>query len=123
VTKNVSLRFMSGSRDGETIQMSASGDPPAVTFGRLPTCGVCLSDDLEVSRCHARLFWKGGWWLEDLGSSNGSFLGEFQQGRRISEPAMISVGQIIVLGRTRFRLEPETAAGARFALQARAEQS
>lgn len=100
-----------------------SPSPPMVTFGRLPSCDVCLPDDLEVSRRDARLSWNNGWWLKDLGSSNKSFLREFQHARKISEPALLSVGQIFMLSRTRFRLEPGSTASVYVASQARAEKS
>lgn len=41
---------------------------------REPAVHVALSDR-GVSRRHARLLWRGGfWWLEDLGSTNGTYV-------------------------------------------------
>ena len=49
-----------------------------------------------VSARHARLFWKGGvLWLEDLGSTNGTFL----NGERLTEPRRVAAGDEIGLGR------------------------
>ena len=42
--------------------------------------------------------------LEDLGSSNGSFIGEFQIARKVSAPAAIKDGEIFRVGLTRLRL-------------------
>lgn len=42
--------------------------------------------------------------LEDLGSSNGSFIGEFQAARRLSGPSAIKDGEIFRVGLTRLRL-------------------
>ncbi len=37
---------------------------------------IDLSPDFKVSRKHARVYWKSGaWWIEDLGSHYGTFLG------------------------------------------------
>jgi pSer/pThr/pTyr-binding forkhead associated (FHA) protein len=100
------LTFMSGPRDGEVVTLPAQGDPAAVTFGRLATCGVSLPDDPDASRQHARLSWRdGGWWIEDAGSSNGTFLGEFAGASRVTAPTRLSAGDIFRVGRTRFRLE------------------
>jgi ABC-type multidrug transport system ATPase subunit/pSer/pThr/pTyr-binding forkhead associated (FHA) protein len=50
-----------------------------LTIGRDADNGLALPDP-RVSRHHARLSWSAGaWWLEDLGSANGTFAG----GRRI----------------------------------------
>ncbi len=44
------------------------------TLGRAPGCGVQI-DDVRVSKLHARLFFHdGAWYLEDLGSTNGTQL-------------------------------------------------
>lgn len=42
--------------------------------------------------------------LEDLNSSNGTFIGEFQAARRLSGPVEIKGGQIFRVGLTRLRL-------------------
>ena len=100
------LTFMSGPSDGEVITLAAHGDSARVSFGRLATCTVSLPDDPDVSREHARLTWRdGAWWVEDLGSSNGTFLGEFAATRRLTSATRLSAGDIFRVGRTRFRLE------------------
>lgn len=102
----LTLTHMSGPNDGQVEKCIAQGSPPAVTFGRLATCTVSLPDDPDVSRLHARLYWlDGGWWLEDLGSTNGTFVGEFKQSQRISRAVRLSPGQILRVGCGRFRLE------------------
>jgi len=59
----------------------------------------------RTSERHARLFRApGGWFLEDLGSKNGTFL----NGSRVVEPTLVLTGDIIQIGRafftiTRFR--------------------
>ena len=42
--------------------------------------------------------------LEDLGSSNGTYMGEFQAARKLSQPAEIRDGHIFRVGLTRVRL-------------------
>ena len=48
-----------------------------VTLGRSPGCAVPLKDDTFTSSVHARVFHRSGeFWLEDLGSTNGTFLND-----------------------------------------------
>lgn len=47
---------------------------PEVTIGRNPACECPVNED-SISSRHARLsFHHGQWWLEDLGSRNGTIL-------------------------------------------------
>ena len=101
----LTLTFMSGSRDGETAQLETAGSPPSVSIGRGEPCELVITDDPDLSRRHARIFWSGSsWMLEDLNSSNGSFIGEFQAARRLSGTSAIKDGDIFRVGLTRLRL-------------------
>ena len=56
-----------------------------VTIGRGPSCECILASE-KVSEHHARLFfYQNQWWIEDLNSTNGSYLNQ----ERISEPAVV----------------------------------
>lgn len=86
------LVVTSGPLAGTTVGLTAG----PVTFGRADSCTVVLSDDF-VSNQHARLFPAGGGWLlEDLGSTNGTFLAE----RKVTDPTPVPLGAPIRLGRT-----------------------
>ena len=99
------MTFMSGSRDGEEVQLEAAGSPPSVSIGRDAPCELVITDDPDLSRRHARLIWNGSSWiLEDLNSSNGTFIGEFQAARRLSGTGSIKNGEIFRVGLTRLRL-------------------
>ena len=105
MARTLTLTFMSGSLDGEVVQLGAAGSPPSVSIGREAPCELVITDDPDLSRRHARIFWSGSaWMLEDLRSSNGTFLGEFQAARRLSEPVPIRNGHIFRVGLTRLRL-------------------
>jgi len=70
-------------------------------IGRTKEAGLVL-DDPEVSRRHARFELRDGIvFLRDLESSNGTFL----NGRKVTEPIEIRVGDEIDVGRTRVRVE------------------
>ena len=105
MTQTLTLIFMSGSRDGEEVRLEAAGSPPSVSIGRDAPCELMISDDPDLSRRHARLFWNGSsWMLEDLNSSNGTFIGEFQAARRLLGSGSIKDGEIFRVGLTRLRL-------------------
>lgn len=109
MARTLTLTFMSGSRDGEVVHLECAGSPPSISIGREAPCEVMISDDPDLSRRHARVFWNNSsWMLDDLNSSNGTFIGEFQAARRLSEPAAIKDGQIFRVGLTRMRLESAT---------------
>lgn len=57
-------------------------------------------DDTTVSGRHAALIYRDGcWWLEDLGSTNGTWLGD----RRVENPQPVGNGELIQVGRIALR--------------------
>jgi pSer/pThr/pTyr-binding forkhead associated (FHA) protein len=82
-------------RDGErtkTVRVSGA----AMVVGRDPGCELHV-DDTYASQQHARLFGKGGaWFVEDLGSTNGTFVND----QRLVAPAMVQAGDRIRVGTT-----------------------
>ena len=70
---------------------------PEVMLGRDPGCDVRLSDPL-VSARHALLsFHHGQWWLDDLGSSNGTRLNH----EKVCTATVLTTGDEIECGRAR----------------------
>jgi hypothetical protein len=68
-----------------------------LTVGRAAGCHVSLPDDTYVSQLHARLFRRdGGLFLEDLGSTNGTFLNR----KPVSGATGLRRGDRIQVGRT-----------------------
>src|SRR6476646_9309248 len=85
--------------DGIDRLFSLGADP--VMVGRAAECAI-RSDDPRVSRMHARIFWdQGTIWVEDLGSSNGIFVGPQKVQR-----APVPVGEIVLVGSLMIRLLP-----------------
>lgn len=100
--------YMSGPDDGRSERFEVPDTGGAVTIGRLAQAGICIPNDPEASRQHARLFFRdGAWWLEDLDSANGTFIGEFAASRKISSATKLTPGQIFRVGLTRLRLEKD----------------
>ncbi|MDO5726427.1 MAG: FHA domain-containing protein [Bowdeniella nasicola] len=68
----------------------------AVIVGRSSTCSLVLDDDYSSSR-HARFFQEHDqWYVEDLNSTNGTFL----DGHRISNPTPVATGQPVRIGQS-----------------------
>ena len=67
-----------------------------MVMGRAPECELALEDTF-VSQQHARLFAKNGsWYVEDLGSTNGTFVND----QRLGAPAMVQPGDRVRVGTT-----------------------
>ena len=81
-----------GGRAGETFSVDAE----QTTIGRSPDCGIFL-DDVTVSRKHAILVERdGGFFIEDQGSLNGTFVN-----RRRVESAELEDGDELQIGKYR----------------------
>jgi hypothetical protein len=81
-----------GALAGTTLQL---GDRP-ITIGRASDSSLVINDDYASTR-HAQLVPNDGeWMLEDLGSTNGTFLDRAKVGR----PTPAPVGVPIRIGRT-----------------------
>lgn len=86
-----------GALTGTSIPLSSS----AILIGRAPGCTLVLDDDYSSSR-HARIFPQGGaWFVEDLGSTNGTFIGE----HRVTSPVQMGPGTAVRIGRSVVELQ------------------
>jgi FHA domain-containing protein len=64
--------------------------------GRAASCAITV-EDTYVSQQHARFFDRdGSWFVEDLGSTNGTYLND----QRVSQPAEVHAGDVVRLGKT-----------------------
>ena len=67
-----------------------------ITIGRADDATLVLSDDYASTR-HARLFPQDGQWLvEDLGSTNGTYLDR----QKVTQPTPVPIGVPIRIGKT-----------------------
>ncbi|MGO2574450.1 MAG: FHA domain-containing protein FhaB/FipA, partial [Corynebacterium casei] len=91
------IKIIDGPLAGSHMALSGLED---FTLGRAQDCDFVLGDDYASSR-HARLFRRGSqWFVEDLESRNGTFVG----GSRIDQPEHVGVNTDIKLGRSTVRL-------------------
>ncbi len=71
------------------------------SLGRAPSSTICLPDPF-VSAHHALITWREGhWWLEDLGSKNGTTLND----EPVNRPTVVDVGDLIGIGQVVLRIE------------------
>ena len=70
-------------------------------IGRGDRCAIRLQDTY-VSQVHARLYPKdGAWYVEDLGSTNGTLLND----RRVDVPLEVHAGDVVKVGKTVLELK------------------
>ncbi|HZB29848.1 MAG TPA: FHA domain-containing protein [Streptosporangiaceae bacterium] len=86
-----------GPTAGTTLDLGAA---PVITIGRANDATLVVTDDYASSR-HARIFAQDGQWIvEDLGSTNGTYLGR----TKVTRPTPVPVGVPIRIGKTVFEL-------------------
>ena len=91
------LQVVSGPNAGQSVPL---GDKP-ILLGRGTDAAIRLDDDY-VSTRHARFATNGEqWFVEDLGSTNGTYLGS----QRITSPIPIGIGIAVRLGKTIVELQ------------------
>ena len=94
---NVSrLVIIDGPKEG--LEVALGRDP--LTIGRAPDSGLVIRDDYTSTHHAKLLLWNEDWMIQDLDSTNGTFLG----GKRISSPTQIALGTPIKVGATSFEL-------------------
>lgn len=78
----ISLRYKRSDQHLDTVSFSQ----PQILIGRDPVSDLCI-DDQTLSARHAQLtFHLGQWWVEDLNSTNGTFINQ----EIVDEPIVIT---------------------------------
>src|SRR5215210_2654163 len=87
---------------GNQAGQSAALSDGVIMIGRGADCQIILNDDY-VSTRHARVVsGENGIYVEDLGSTNGSYV----NGQRITAPTTITMSDTVRIGKTILKLEP-----------------
>jgi hypothetical protein len=91
------LVVTSGPLRGTTVPLGSA----AVLIGRAASCTLVLDDDYSSQR-HARLYQQDGqWYIEDLGSTNGTFVGR----DKVAEPTAVGPGMQLRVGQSTLELQ------------------
>jgi pSer/pThr/pTyr-binding forkhead associated (FHA) protein len=82
----------------KTRKGSAYGVTQELSIGRAETCAIAMPDDTFVSQLHARVYSRdGAVWIEDLASTNGTYL----NGQKLDHgAAALTRGDRIQIGST-----------------------
>jgi hypothetical protein len=86
--------------DGVDKVLNVGAEP--LLIGRATECQI-QTQDAMVSRRHARIYWDGNYWIEDLGSSNGVYVGQQKVQKAPFRP-----GDTVTCGSLVLRLMPDT---------------
>ncbi len=90
------LVITSGAKEGLELPL----DDEQLTIGRSADSGLVIRDDY-TSTHHARLMlWDGTWMLQDLDSTNGTFL----KGKKVGAPTAVPLNTPVSIGTTTFEL-------------------
>ncbi len=85
------LNFTEGENKGARLKLPSSGE---IVIGRSQACDICLTER-KISRKHAViLFFEGRYFLEDMGSTNGTYI----NGERVEGRVELSSGDIVRIG-------------------------
>ncbi|HEX2059022.1 MAG TPA: FHA domain-containing protein [Actinomycetota bacterium] len=83
--------------EGTSLKGQAFPLTGELTIGRSDQCNVKIEGDTYVSSVHARIYARdGSYMVEDLGSTNGTYLNR----RRITAPAELQRGDRVKVGKT-----------------------
>ncbi len=113
MTDALEIMVMSGPYDGSRYQLTTPHDAHVgYILGRRDDCDLAFPYDRWVSSHHARLFQMAGdWFVEDLGSTNKTYIekrradGSFAGREKIEGVQSVAYGQLIQLGRIWIRLQ------------------
>ena len=95
------IPYISVLRENEISENKLTFTQPELHIGRDAACDILLSDE-TVSNQHARLWFRNKqWWIEDLLSTNGTFLND----ERLETPTILISGDEVRVGKVLLFIE------------------
>jgi pSer/pThr/pTyr-binding forkhead associated (FHA) protein len=95
----IALASCEGLEEGVALALQ-----PFTTLGRSPANTIVVPDTFASAE-HALISWRGGqWWLEDLGSRNGTRLNDVS----VTMQTVLSTGDVISIGQVKLKVEMDT---------------
>ncbi|OGO26195.1 MAG: hypothetical protein A2Y54_06455 [Chloroflexi bacterium RBG_16_51_16] len=92
----IDLTVVTDNQPAHTIHFNKS----QITIGRGPLSDIELEDGTISARHSLLVFHHGQWWLEDLGSTNGTLLNQIP----VTMPTVITSEDVIQCGQTRITI-------------------
>ena len=90
-----------GPNAGQRVPLASALDGTPLLVGRGPDAAIRLDDDY-VSTRHARIGLSGDtWYVEDLGSTNGTYIGS----QRLTQATAVQLGTQVRVGKTTLELK------------------
>ena len=90
------VAIVEGANEGDSVSL----DEAPILIGRGSDAAIRLDDDY-VSTRHARIASTGDqWFVEDLGSTNGTYIGS----HRLTQPTTLQLGSKVRIGKTTLEL-------------------
>jgi len=100
------IPYLSLTQDGNESESRQIYTQPELRIGRDPSCEVHLADD-TVSSHHARVWFRNKqWWVEDMLSTNGTYLNE----EKIETATILISGDELRIGKVILIVEIQPAA-------------
>ena len=97
ITEAIKLEVLSGPMDGSEFFLQKE----ITTIGREEKNDILMPFDTSISRHHSKISFENEcYWLEDVGSRNGTYIGEDQINRKVK----IDLETIFRLGKSEMRL-------------------
>mgnify|MGYP002650136253 CR=1 FL=1 len=96
--ESAALVVTAGGLAGTSLRLKPGG----TLIGRNPECALVLDDEFASGR-HARIIrGEDGWYVEDLGSTNGTYLAR----NKVTTPTRVPLGTPVRVGKTVIELRP-----------------
>lgn len=98
----IRIQIAGGPLDGHSVVCAK----PRITMGRKKSNDLVLEHDTTISGSHAIVYWEpDGWYLQDAGSTNGTYIVQDERKVAVKSPVRLGQGQAFCLGSSKLWYE------------------